>query len=616
MKFNKEALDSSIGSSISSSSSERCGNSVTDEAVQCALFQSLLDGGKKPAAAKPDDVGTKGDIPYLAKYDDDGSMAAMAAMAAKLADDGSNSSRISKMGVSVKVAKKKDDKPKRGAPDGRPSTAVDRMESKAANVDTKKPRRPEVIDLSQNDEDDIPDLVHRKSLFTTMASKFSKKKPMDNKPKRGAPDGRPSTAVDRMESKAANVDPKKPCRPEEMDTMDDADADILQEFQKIIVQLSLVDGCDENDDNVFVEGGVIDLSGDDDDAPYVFQPSGAGPPPDKTPAEKEALYQEFMRKLDEADDYYFKEKDIRRGDLLEALKRCFQPNNLKRGDLLALAQGKCGVPEGRRGGVNFEGFTAPNDDTVFSRNASIQGATSIANALPPNGTGDRRAFQYTPSNRLRVMGLNCRFGCKSTKTQHGEHCDEPDEIEARVSVLIACATIEYLIAMGTFVLYLNFGGLAVKGLMEDVRRNLRRLPDAHRACVVAKGTHMYRIHYCVGDPREQADSVTRHMMNMSDQIDSFMRNVVNPIRVNERKRRFKWQDGAMMNKLYDDDNAVCVVSDFHQASVDNLYAKSHQQAVARGHMAAEALRKKYGDNCYQMLGRLSMETQAARYGQT
>ena len=212
--------------------------------------------------------------------------------------------------------------------------------------------------------------------------------------------------------------------------------------------------------------------------------------------------------------------------------------------------------------------------------------------------------------------LLCRFGCKSTKTQHGEHCDEPDEIEARVSVLIACATIEYLIAMGTFVLYLNFGGLAVKGLMEDVRRNLRRLPDAHRACVVAKGTHMYRIHYCVGDPREQADSVTRHMMNMSDQIDSFMRNVVNPIRVNERKRRFKWQDGAMMNKLYDDDNAVCVVSDFHQASVDNLYAKSHQQAVARGHMAAEALRKKYGDNCYQMLGRLSMETQAARYGQT
>ena len=62
----------------------------------------------------------------------------------------------------------------------------------------------------------------------------------------------------------------------------------------------------------------------------------------------------------------------------------------------------------------------------------------------------------------------------------------------------------------------------------------------------------------------------------------------------------------MLNTLYDDDTAVYVASESHQASVDNLKEKSHKQAVARGRKNAKALRNKFGEDYYKHLGRLGM----------
>ena len=78
--------------------------------------------------------------------------------------------------------------------------------------------------------------------------------------------------------------------------------------------------------------------------------------------------------------------------------------------------------------------------------------------------------------------------------------------------------------MGIFVFYLNFGGSGVERLMINAKRNLRDLPEDQRRqiLVVARSTHVYRLHYCVRDPTSQARSVTRHMINMSTKVDAFI----------------------------------------------------------------------------------------------
>ncbi len=215
---------------------------------------------------------------------------------------------------------------------------------------------------------------------------------------------RPSTAEAKRESGAANLTTKKVRH--EME--DGPDASDVQQF---LAQLSFVDGCDDRDDVADVnENEAINLVDDSDDDAYEFDDTRATiPRPNRTT--QKALYQTFEQKLRAANRLYSDEKGVGRGPIVNDLLQSFHPRNLEDGDLLALGQGKCAVPEGKRGGINFEGRTAPDNDRVFNKNASIKGASSIAHALPPNGTGDREVFQYTTKNRLRLMGLNCRSVC-------------------------------------------------------------------------------------------------------------------------------------------------------------------------------------------------------------
>eukprot|EP00985_Skeletonema_marinoi_P031777 scaffold37794_cov260-Skeletonema_marinoi.AAC.2 len=211
--------------------------------------------------------------------------------------------------------------------------------------------------------------------------------------------------------------------------------------------------------------------------------------------------------------------------------------------------------------------------------------------------------------------------CKSsTNTKGQEHCDKHNAIEKKVAVMIAIATIEYLTAMGCFVMYLNFGGTAVKGLMEDVKRQLSETQRRH-VLVVESGTHMYRLSYCIGSPVEQAESVTRYMRNLSNFVGNFMTVVVNPVRTNEDMNAISVGD-SLLQRLFDDENAVCVADLGNQesSSYANLVEKSHEQAVARGRAGAQALVDKYGPDAYRILGsmggKMSMAAGAARNKQT
>ncbi len=218
---------------------------------------------------------------------------------------------------------------------------------------------------------------------------------------------------------------------------------------------------------------------------------------------------------------------------------------------------------------------------------------------------------------ILCLFFQIRLGCKSTRNASGqEHCDEPDEVEVKVTVMIASATIEYLTAMGCFVMYLNFGGTAVKKVMVNVKRNLSDLPETQRrhVLVVESSTHMYRLSYCVGNPMRQAESVTDHMTNMSEKVDKFMDVVVNPIRCNEGKERINWAEGNMLRTLLADNEAVYVASNSDQASMDNLIKKSHEQAVARGVASAASLKGKYGEEWFVHLGKCSMAFGAEKNG--
>ena len=215
--------------------------------------------------------------------------------------------------------------------------------------------------------------------------------------------------------------------------------------------------------------------------------------------------------------------------------------------------------------------------------------------------------------------------CRYSKDAKGrEHCDKHNAIEKEVAVMIAIATIEYLTAMGCFVMYLNLGGTAVKGLMEEVKR---QLSDTQRryVLVVESGTHMYRLSYCIGSPVEQAESVTRYMRNLSNLAGNFMALVVNPVRENEGMNAIRVGD-SLLQRLFDDENAVCVADLEHQesSSYANLVEKTHEQAVARGRAGAQALIAKFGPDAFSILGRkggrvggrMSMAAGAARNGQT
>ena len=217
---------------------------------------------------------------------------------------------------------------------------------------------------------------------------------------------RPSTAEVKKESNAANVDTKKARQATGPSVSDDDEKETAAE--KILAQLSCIDGCVDNDDENEFDENVPIIVNSDSDSDDDFDPTRATLPR-PSPARQKRLHRAYETKLREAGAFYFKHEGVSREPLIKDLLETFHYRKLERGELMALAQGKCPVPEGTRGGINFEGDTAPDDDVVFFNNASIRGARCIANALPPNASdGSRQVFQYNKDNRLRMKGLNYR----------------------------------------------------------------------------------------------------------------------------------------------------------------------------------------------------------------